>query len=399
MTAQFLTRLWVLTVKLNPHRPELLKYRDLNENDSIKRNARHTHQQSSNWFGLDGAVESKQDILMLTGCVGCRSLVCNDCKAATEDSASQATTKFPSKPQDVLPSVRFTIGYSKSGGQRVVPASRWLIEQHSRILPANTIETQTHKLRHSLSLDQLRSRNQSLTSTDLKLLRSSSDFDDDEVRKAAIETMFEQARELTITRQQPVLRDVGRTSRSSRMDSSDRSERLCNSRASSRPSSFAGLEVTKSAQHQPSYSEFYAYIPDDFTLPELISSGFPVVGGAAVSEASYSDGDEKGQTREIQAESQLDTDFEDAVESRVSESDGNSKPLSDTCERVCSTLTKTASPSCEDVDMSNEDVAKCQDSSSYRSGAYTHPEEYTRPTSFHATEYVDLNTVFPQRGM
>ncbi|KAF0316571.1 hypothetical protein GQ607_016217 [Colletotrichum asianum] len=72
---------------------------------------------------------------------------------------------------------------------------------------------------------------------------------------------------------QPVLRDVGRPSRSSRMASSDQSEKICHARTSSLRSLWSHQTAAKSAHRRPSLSEFYTYVPSDCSLSGCVPAG------------------------------------------------------------------------------------------------------------------------------
>lgn len=150
--------------------------------------------------------------------------------------------------------------------------------------------------------------------------------------------MLGKARELTIKKEQAILRDVGPTSQSSRMGLGDRSENMSHSRTSSQPSSSSGQDAARSgmchmlprnpswpvivdirdkALYQPSYSEFYTYVPGDCSLLGLGLGGSQTgVGGASGSQGFYVDVNEI-RARDSWVESRSEAGFNDAVKVRL----------------------------------------------------------------------------------
>ncbi|GKT49433.1 uncharacterized protein ColSpa_09614 [Colletotrichum spaethianum] len=285
--------------------------------EATKRDSRPHPQPSNNWFGLDGAADDCVDSRPSeVDRVRCRSMVRSPCGVAAKDDGSHAPADFGLNVPSTWSAARHSeqwqqaVSFSNTGGKLGVPDHRWLVDDNPRIHPVRIVDEETHKLRHAPSLDQLRSPTLSAKRADSILLQSWTTPDDDGVQKVATEVMLGKARELTITKQQPVLRDVGRASRSSGMASSERSGKLSHSRASSRPSSSSRQDTTQSgrhplrlsgpaealgltrhaqARHQPSFSDFYAYVQGDCSRPGSANGSQVGVGGVRGSQASYSD--------------------------------------------------------------------------------------------------------------
>ncbi|KAK1497277.1 hypothetical protein CTAM01_07941 [Colletotrichum tamarilloi] len=258
--------------------------------DSMKRDCKYHPLCSSNWFGLDGIADddvstspSDRDRAR------CKSVVRTACGVAAKSDGLQAPTNFRSNSQTIRSPARHFGKWqdSHAGGECGVPDDRWLVADKPRIHPVTIVEIETHKLRLAPSVDQLRGPT---VPTKLAVLsKICNPPDHDGGRKIATEDMLGKARELTITKQQPVLRDVGRGSRSSGMDSGDRSEKLSCSRTSSRPSSSEGQDAMRSTRHQPSLSAFYAYVEHDGS-PSGSNNGSQVdIGVVPGSRASCSD--------------------------------------------------------------------------------------------------------------
>ncbi|UQC74290.1 uncharacterized protein CLUP02_00938 [Colletotrichum lupini] len=258
--------------------------------DSMKRDCKYHPLCSSNWFGLDGIADddvgtspSDRDRAR------CKSVVRTACGVAAKSGGLQAPTNFRSNSQTIRSPARHFGKWqdSHAGGECGVPDDRWLVADKPRIHPVTIVEIETHKLRLAPSVDQLRGPT---VPTKLAVLsKTCNPPDHDGGRKIATEDMLGKARELTITKQQPVLRDVGRGSRSSGMDSGDRSEKLSCSRTSSRPSSSEGQDAMRSTRHQPSLSAFYAYVEHDGS-PSGSNNGSQVdIGVVPGSRASCSD--------------------------------------------------------------------------------------------------------------
>ncbi|KAI3536195.1 hypothetical protein CSPX01_10955 [Colletotrichum filicis] len=258
--------------------------------DSMKRDSKYHPLCSSNWFGLDGIADddvgtspSDRDRAR------CKSVVRTACGVAAKSDGLQAPTNFRSNSQTIRSPARHFGKWqdSHAGGECGVPDDRWLVTDKPRIHPVTIVEIETHKLRLAPSVDQLRGPT---VPTKLAVLsKICNPPDHDGGRKIATEDMLGKARELTITKQQPVLRDVGRGSRSSGMDSGDRSEKLSCSRTSSRPSSSEGQDAMRSTRHQPSLSAFYAYVEHDGS-PSGSNNGSQVdIGVVPGSRASCSD--------------------------------------------------------------------------------------------------------------
>ncbi|KAK1998875.1 hypothetical protein LX36DRAFT_17128 [Colletotrichum falcatum] len=207
------------------------------------------------------------------------------CGVAAKQDGSHAPANLGSNTLSIWPAARHSerwhepASFSNSGAERGAIDHRWLVDDNPRIHPVHIINVQTHRLRHAPSFDQPRGPTLPTEPAGPVLLQSWTPPDDDGVQQVATEAMLRTARELSITKQQPVLRDVGRASRSSKMASSDRSGKPSQSRASSRSTSSSRQNTTQPARHQPSFSEFYAYVQSDCSLP----------GSANGSWASYSD--------------------------------------------------------------------------------------------------------------
>ncbi|KAK1966985.1 hypothetical protein LY78DRAFT_25270 [Colletotrichum sublineola] len=212
-------------------------------------------------------------------------MVRGQCGVAAKQDGSHAPTNLGSKTLFILSAACHSeqwhkpASFSNADGESSFPDHRWLVDDDPRIHPVRIVNVRTHRLRHAPSLDQLRSPTLSTKPADPIPLQTWTTPDDDGVQQVATEAMLGTARELTITKQQPVLRDVGRTSRSSGIASSDRWGKASQSRASSSPTSSSRQSAAQSARHQPSLSEFYAYVQSDCSLS----------GSANGSLASYSD--------------------------------------------------------------------------------------------------------------
>ncbi|KAK2032154.1 hypothetical protein LX32DRAFT_217982 [Colletotrichum zoysiae] len=212
-------------------------------------------------------------------------MVRGQCGVAAKQDGSHAPANLGSKTMSIWSVARHSeqrlklASFSNTDGERGAPNHRWPVDDDPRIHPVRIVNVQTHRLQHAPSLDRLRSPTLSTEPAGPIPLQSQTPPDDDGVQQVATEAMLGTARELTITKQQPVLRDVGRATRSSGMASSDRSGKTSQSRASSRPTSSSRQNTAQSARHQPSFSEFYAYVQSDCSLP----------GSANGSWASYSD--------------------------------------------------------------------------------------------------------------
>ncbi|OBR03690.1 hypothetical protein CH63R_12817 [Colletotrichum higginsianum IMI 349063] len=230
------------------------------------------------------------------GCVHCWTVVRNQCGVAARINGFEAPANFCSNFQSMGSIAHHSeqwqepSGFSNTGEKcGFVPDHRWLVEQDPRIHPAYVVNVQTHTPQRAPSLDQLRSPTLLTKPADSILPTSWATPENDRVQQVATEVMLGKARELTITRQQPVLRDVGRASRSSGIASSDRSGKISYSRLSSRPSSSSKQDNTRTARHQPSFSEFYDYVRGDCSLPGSANGSERGAGGVPGSQASHSD--------------------------------------------------------------------------------------------------------------
>ncbi|KAK1597782.1 uncharacterized protein LY79DRAFT_356288 [Colletotrichum navitas] len=224
-------------------------------------------------------------------------MVRGQCGFAAKQDGSHAPANLGSKTLAIWSAARHSeqlpksASFSNPGGERSVPDHRWLVDDDPRIHPVCIVNVQTHNLRHAPSLDQLLSPTLSTEPAGPIRLQSRTPPDDDGVQQVATEAMLGTARELTITKQQPVLRDVGRPTCSSGMASSDRSGKESQSGATSRPTSSSRQNTTQSARHQPSFSEFYAYVESDYSLPGSANGSWASYNDYQASEARSGQGD------------------------------------------------------------------------------------------------------------
>lgn len=219
----------------------------------MKRDCKYHPLSSSNWFGLDGTADDDVGVNpSYQDRARCKSVVRTPCGVAAKSDGLQAPTNFRSNSQTIRSPARHlrrwqdSPRFSHAGGERGVPDDRWLVAGKPRIHPVTIVEIETHKLRLAPSVDQLRGPTVPAKLAVLSKICSPPGHDGG--RKTAREDMLGKARELTITKQQPVLRDVGRGSRSSGMASSDRSEKLSRSRTSSKPTLSEGQDAIKSSR-------------------------------------------------------------------------------------------------------------------------------------------------------
>ncbi|KAJ0166287.1 hypothetical protein CTA2_7921 [Colletotrichum tanaceti] len=346
---------------------------------------------------MDDQVDLK---LSDVGRVHRRTVVRNQCGVAARINGSQAPANFCSNFQSMghhseqwqEPS-RFSNTGEKRGS---VPDHRWLVEHDPRIHPVYVVNVQTHTLQRAPSLNQLRSPTLLTKSADSIIPTSWTTPENDGVQQVATEVMLGKARELTITRQQPVLRDVGRASRSSRIASSDRSGKMSHSRLSSRPSSSSKQENTRSARHQPSFSEFYDYVRGECSLPGSANGLERGAVDVPRSQASHSDY-QKPETRRGQGEFRSGVGHSHADGSQQSgrgrclhgksdastSSSGNHEaglPIQNRC--------SPSSHNSEESTLSDE---------GYREQRVSRAHEERGPAVRLAGEFFDLETGFPQR--
>ncbi|KAL0782767.1 hypothetical protein CaCOL14_000673 [Colletotrichum acutatum] len=364
--------------------------------DSTKRDYKYHPLSSSNWFGLDGTADDDVGTSPLDQDRARRkSVVRTPCGVAARSDGLQAPTNFRSNSQTIRSPARHfgqwqdSPRFSHAGGERGVPDDRWLVVDKPRIHPVTIVEIETHKLRLAPSVGQLRSP--TVPAKLVVLFKICSPPDNDGGRKTATEDMLGKARELTITKQQPVLRDVGRGSRSSEMDSSDRLEKLSCSRTSSRPSFSEGQDAMRSTRHQPSLSAFYAYVEHDGSPSGSNNGSQADIGAVPGSQASYSD----YQAEDIWAEQGKTRSSPSLEQVAVSEPLAHlgtqllEQPFlpSDARNQSLSSMAHKSGPRTDDVSLS-------EDSNGRRSSLIL---EDQRPAWDQAAHSVNLEAIFPQR--